>query len=158
MANPSLFRTAWVVIVPDAPVTFAPGTRLKLQITQTESINSESSSPPRLRFAASGDDVWTGMAADPALQDKLVRLNEMQRQLQAVASVPLPVMAEQAAYESRPTLEFDRGSFLTPIGPDLAADTPALFPEIPRRRAPQPPNPCQMVLPAGPATYRTGGG
>ncbi len=131
MANPSLFRTAWVVIVPDATVTLAPGTRLKLQITQTESINSESSSPPRLRFAASGDDVWTMMTADPALQDKLVKLNEMQRQLQAVSSVPLPVMAEQAAYESRPTLEFDRGSFLTPIGPDLAADTPALFPKFP---------------------------
>ena len=56
MANPSLFRTAWVVTVPDAPVTFAPGTRLKLQLTQTEPINSEMSSPPRLRFAASGDD------------------------------------------------------------------------------------------------------
>jgi mono/diheme cytochrome c family protein len=131
MANPSLFRTAWAVIVPDAPLTLAPGTRLKLRITQTEQINAESSSPPRLRFAASGDDKWTAMAGDPALQDKIVRLDEMQRQLQAISSVPLPVMAEQASYERRSTLEFDRGSFFTPVGPDLAADTPALFPKFP---------------------------
>jgi mono/diheme cytochrome c family protein len=131
MANPSLFRTAWTVIVPDAPVTLAPGARLKLRITQTEQINAESSSPPRLRFAASGDDKWTAMAGDPGLQDKIVRLNEMQRQLQAMASVPLPVMGEQASYERRSTLEFDRGSFFTPVGPDLAADTPALFPKFP---------------------------
>jgi mono/diheme cytochrome c family protein len=131
MANPSLFRTAWMVIVPDAPVTLAPGTRLKLQLTQTEPINAESSPPPRLRFAASGDDSWTGIAGDPTLQDKIVKLDSLQRQLQAMASVPLPVMAELAAYERRPTLEFDRGSFLTPIGPDLAAGTPALFPKFP---------------------------
>jgi mono/diheme cytochrome c family protein len=131
MANPSLLRTAWTVIVPDAPVTLAPGTRLKLRITQTEQINAESSSPPRLRFAASGDDKWTAMAGDPALQDKIVRLNDMQRQLQDISSVPLPVMAEQAPYERRSTLEFDRGSFFTPVGPDLAADTPALFPKFP---------------------------
>jgi mono/diheme cytochrome c family protein len=131
MANPSLFRTAWVVIVPEAPVTLAAGTHLKLQLTQTESINAESSPPPRLRFAASGDDKWTALAADPALADKIVQLDGLQRQLQAIASVPLPVMTEEASYERRPTLEFDRGSFLTPIGPDLAADTPAIFPKFP---------------------------
>jgi mono/diheme cytochrome c family protein len=132
MANPSLFRTAWVVIVPNAAITLAPGTRLKLRITQTESINAESSSPPRLRFSASGDDGWTRTASDPALQDKIVRLNDLERQLQAIAGVPLPVMAEEASYERRSTLEFDRGSFFTPVGPDLAADTPALFPKFPQ--------------------------
>ena len=131
MANPSLFRTAWVVIVPDAPVTLAPGTRLKVELTQTEQINSETSQAPRVRFAASGDDSWTRLGADPALAEKLAKLDSLQRQLQAIASVPLPVMADEAAYERRPTLEFDRGSFLTPIGPDLAADTPALFPKFP---------------------------
>ena len=48
-----------------------------------------------------------------------------------MASVPLPLMMEQASYERRPTLEFDRGSFLTPVGPDLVAGTPALFPKFP---------------------------
>jgi mono/diheme cytochrome c family protein len=131
MANPSLFRTAWVVVVPDAPVTLAPGTRLKLQLTQTEPINAEISVPQRLRFEASSDDRWTELAGDPVLAEKAVQLDRLQRQLQAIASVPLPVMAEQAGYERRPTLEFDRGSFLTPVGPDLAASTPALFPKFP---------------------------
>jgi mono/diheme cytochrome c family protein len=131
MANPSLFRTAWAVIVPDATVTLAAGTRLKLQLTQTESINGESSPPPRLRFAGSSDERWTGLAGDPAFQDKIVNLDSLQRKLQTVASVPLPVMMEQAVHERRPTLEFDRGSFLTPVGPDLVADTPALFPKFP---------------------------
>jgi len=45
--------------------------------------------------------------------------------------VALPVMMEQASYERRPTLEFERGSFLTQIGPDLPADTPSLFPKLP---------------------------
>ena len=133
MANPGLFRTAWLVVVPDAAVTLAPGTKLKLQLTQTEPINAEMSAAPRLRFAVSSDDRWTAFAADPALSEKIVQLNKLQRQLQAVAGVPVPVMAEQAAYERRPTLEFDRGSFLTPIGPDLAAGTPALFPKFPDR-------------------------
>jgi mono/diheme cytochrome c family protein len=133
MANPSLFRTAWVVVVPDAPVTLAPGTRLKLQLTQTEPINSEMSAAPRLRFAASSDDRWTAFAGDPALAEKMVQLDSSLRQVQAIAGVPLPVMAEQAAYERRQTLEFDRGSFLTPVGPDLAAGTPALFPKFPDR-------------------------
>jgi len=41
------------------------------------------------------------------------------------------LMMEQAAYEKRPTLEFERGSFLNQIGPDLSPDTPALFPRLP---------------------------
>jgi hypothetical protein len=35
------------------------------------------------------------------------------------------------SYERHPTLEFERGSFLTPVGPDLGADTPSLFPKLP---------------------------
>lgn len=131
MVNPSLFKTAWVVIVPDAPVALPAGTRLKLQLTQTEPINAESSPPPRLRFAASSDDRWATLANDPALSGEIVRLDGFEQQLQTMASVPLPVMMEQASYERRPTLEFDRGSFLTPIGPDLAAGTPAIFPKFP---------------------------
>src|SRR5262249_25213488 len=53
------------------------------------------------------------------------------RKLKAIPGVPLPVQAEQVSYERRPTLEFERGSFLTQIGPDLIADTPALFPKFP---------------------------
>src|SRR5207302_10404412 len=39
--------------------------------------------------------------------------------------------AEEAPYERRMTLEFERGNFLAKIGPALAADVPALFPKLP---------------------------
>ena len=70
------------------------------------------------------------MAGDPALQEKMVRLDSSLRQLQAIASVPLPVMAEQAAYERRQTLEFDRGSFLTPSGRTLPPTRRRCFPNF----------------------------
>lgn len=131
LADPSLFRTDWVVVVPASPIVLAPGTQLKLQLTQTEPINAESSPPPRLRFSASDDAAWTRLANDRGLEGKIAQMDALRRSLQAIASVPLPVMEEQAGFQRRPTLEFDRGSFLTQKGPDLAADTPALFPKFP---------------------------
>lgn len=131
MANPSLFRTNWVVVAPVAPVALPPGTRIGIALTQTESINAKSSSPPRVRFQASNDQAWTRFANDPAIQDKLASLNTLERRLKTIPGVPLPIQSEQVSYERRPTLEFDRGSFLTQTGPDLTADTPALFPKFP---------------------------
>jgi len=131
MADPKLFRTNWVVAVPVTPVTLASGSRIKVELTQTEGINAESSPVPRVRFLSSSDPGWARFANDPAIQDKLVALDTLERKLKAVPGVPLPVQVEQANYERRPTLEFERGSFLTPIGPDLPADTPALFPKFP---------------------------
>jgi len=40
-------------------------------------------------------------------------------------------MAEQEDYDRRETLEFERGNFLTKIGPVLAPDVPGIFPRIP---------------------------
>jgi hypothetical protein len=40
-------------------------------------------------------------------------------------------MSEEEPYESRTTLEFERGNFLNKIGPDLAPDVPAIFPKMP---------------------------
>jgi hypothetical protein len=131
MADPSLFRTNWVVAVPAAPLALAPGSHIRLELTQTEGINAESSPVPRVRFRASADQAWTRFANDAALQDKLTTLDGLERRLKAIPSVPLPIQIEQAAYERRPTLEFDRGSFLTQVGPDLTADTPHLFPKFP---------------------------
>ena len=39
-------------------------------------------------------------------------------------------MREEPAYEQRTTLEFERGNFLTKIGPVLSPDVPALFPKL----------------------------
>jgi hypothetical protein len=131
MADPGLFRTKWVVAVPVAPLKLAPGASLKLQLTHSELINAASSSAPRLRVSASNDPRWTALAASPQIEQQFARLEQIERRLKDIPSVPLPVMMEQVSYERRPTLEFERGSFLTQIGPDLAADTPALFPKLP---------------------------
>jgi mono/diheme cytochrome c family protein len=131
MANPSLFRTHWIVGVPAKPVQVPQGAQLKVQLTQTEVINSESVPVPRVRLSASSDPKWTSFANAPALEKNLASLEQLERRIREIPSVPLPVMTEQVSYERRPTLEFERGSFLTPVGPDLAADTPSLFPKLP---------------------------
>ncbi len=131
MADPNLFRTRWTVAVPMAPLHLAPGSRLRVQLTHTEPINASFSPVPRIRILASSDARWTAFAQAPELEQKLARLAELARRMQKLKAVPLPVMAEQAGYEQRDTLEFERGSFLTQVGPALTADTPALFPKLP---------------------------
>ena len=130
MANPGLFRPRWVVAVPMAPLQLAAGARLRLQLTQNEPINAESSPPPRLRLMASSDARWTTFAAADETEKTIAVLEALERQLRAIPSVPLPVMVEQASYEKREMHAFDRGSFLTQAGPALAPDMPALFPKL----------------------------
>jgi Protein of unknown function (DUF1553)/Protein of unknown function (DUF1549)/Planctomycete cytochrome C len=131
MADPGLFRTKWVVAVPQTPLKLEPGASLKLQLTHGELINAASSSAPRLRVSANNDPRWTALAASPQIEQQFTRLEQIERRLKEIPSVALPVMVKQAGYERRPTLEFERGSFLTQIGPDLGADTPSLFPKFP---------------------------
>src|SRR5271156_6568275 len=59
------------------------------------------------------------------------RLQQLNRQLAQLATVPLPVMVEQQPFARRATLEFERGNFLTKVGPDLAPDVPGIFPKLP---------------------------
>jgi Protein of unknown function (DUF1553) len=58
-------------------------------------------------------------------------LQELIQQLSKIPTVQLPVMVEEQPYARRATLEFERGNFLTKIGPDLAPDVPAIFPKLP---------------------------
>src|SRR6185437_9279328 len=131
MADPNLFRTRWVVAVPVAPLHLPAGARLRVQLTHTEPINASFSPVPRVRLLASSDASWTAFSQAPQRENDIAKLEEVTRHIQELHSVPLPVMAEQAGYERRATLEFDRGSFLSQVGPALAADTPALFPKLP---------------------------
>ena len=71
------------------------------------------------------------MSHDPIRAQTLARLHELDRQLGQIPTVQLPVMVEQQPYERRPTLEFERGNFLTKIGPDFAPDVPGIFPKLP---------------------------
>ena len=53
------------------------------------------------------------------------------------------------------TLEFERGNFLTKIGPDLSPDVPGIFPKLPAGAAAQPADSGKVVLHAGqPLTAR----
>ena len=131
LADPSLFFTRWVVAVPDHPVQLPAGAKLRLQLTQTESVNQTIGAAPRVRLFTSNDARWTALAHAPQIAKALADLEQLDHDLSAIPAVQVPVMAEQAGYEKRQTLEYDRGSFLTQAGPNLAPDTPALFPKMP---------------------------
>jgi mono/diheme cytochrome c family protein len=130
MANSRLFYTRWVVAVPSAAQTLAPGTVLKVRFGQTESINAAPAHVPRIRIFASNDARWTQMAHAPATAKNIANLERLARHIRDVPSLPLPVMVEQAGHERRHTLAFERGSFLNQVGPALAPDTPAVFPRM----------------------------
>ena len=131
MANPSLFRTRWVVTVPDKPIDLPKDAKLRVQLTHTELINAASSAPPRVRMLATDDARWTAFGASQTFATALAQLEAKERQLAKIPSVPLPVMVEQTPGERRQTLAFDRGSFLTQVGPPLKADVPAIFSGLP---------------------------
>jgi hypothetical protein len=131
LADPHLFRARWVVAVPDNALHLAAGAKLRLQLTQTEAVNQTTGAAPRLRLSVSREPRWTSLAHSAQIEKDIAELEELDHSLAAIPSVPVPIMAEQADYEKRQTLEFVRGSFLTQAGPNLMPDTPALFPGFP---------------------------
>ena len=131
LADPSLFFARWAVAVLDHPIQLLAGAKLRLQLTQTESVNQTIGAAPRVRLFTSNDARWTALAHAPQIAKALADLEQLDHDLSAIPAVQVPVMAEQAGYEKRQTLEYDRGSFLTQAGPNLAPDTPALFPKMP---------------------------
>jgi hypothetical protein len=79
----------------------------------------------------SGDESWRKLATDNNRTEELAKLTNLTRQLNKIPTVPLPVMAEQPDYDQRTTLEFERGNFLTKVGPPLVPDVPGIFPRLP---------------------------
>src|SRR5579859_1247859 len=130
-ANPNLFRTRWTVGVPASPLELAPGSRLTVRLTQTQEITEKPALVRRLRLFASSDSRWHELAVDPSFAGKLTQLTTLARQLEKIPTVELPVMAEEPDYDRRSTLEFERGNFLTKIGPPLVPDVPGIFPRLP---------------------------
>ena len=130
-ANPSLFRTHWTIGILDRPLKLAHGSRIKVRLTQTDTLSDKPALVRRARLSASGDSRWPELARDPRFAGSLEQLERLTRQLGKIPGVPLPVMLEQPAYEQRTTLEFDRGNFLTKTGDPLVPDVPRLFPKLP---------------------------
>lgn len=131
LADPNLFFARWAVAVPGSPLRLPNGAKLRVQLTQTEAVNQTIGAAPRVRLSTSNDPRWTGLAHSPQIEKNIADLEQLSQSLADIPSVEVPVMAEQANYEKRQTLEYDRGSFLTQIGPNLTPDTPALFPKLP---------------------------
>ena len=130
-ALPKLFRTRWIVGVLAEPLHLAEGSRIQVDLKQDKRIDSKPALIQRVRLAASGDPRWTSLSHDPVRAQSIARLQELNQQLAKIPTVSLPVMVEEQPYERRSTLEFERGNFLTKIGPDLAPDVPGIFPKLP---------------------------
>ena len=130
-AVPNLFHTRWVVGVPAKPLRLAPGSRIKLRLTQTQEIGDKPALVRRCHLSVSGDESWRRLATDTTWTEELAKLASLSRQLNTIPSVPLPILAEQCDYDRRATLEFERGNFLTKIGPPLFPDVPGIFPRLP---------------------------
>ena len=130
-ANPNLFQTRWTVGIPASPLRLSAGSRIKVQLTQTQNASDKPAIIKRARLAASEDSRWTSLTQDPKVSGSLTELTKLTGELAKIPSVELPVAEEQAGYESRQTLEFERGNFLTKTGPPLTPDVPGLFPKLP---------------------------
>jgi hypothetical protein len=130
-ANPNLFRARWTIGVPASPLRLSPGSRLKVHLTQTDNVSDKPALVRRARMGASGDSSWSALTPDSTFVASLAELSHLTRQLQKIHSVGTPVMVDQADYEKRETREFERGNFLTKIGPALTPDVPGLFPKLP---------------------------
>jgi hypothetical protein len=135
-ANPNLFRTRWLIAVPASPLRLVRGSRLKVNLTQTQTITDKPALVRRARITASVDSCWSALIQDHDFAAKLEQLTNLTRQLAKIPSVETPVMAEEPDYDRRETLEFERGNFLTKIGPALTPDVPGLFPKL-REGAPR---------------------
>jgi Protein of unknown function (DUF1553)/Protein of unknown function (DUF1549)/Planctomycete cytochrome C len=130
-ANSKLFRTRWVVGVPSTPQHLPAKARIEVDLKQTDDINSKPALAQHVRLSFSNDPCWTSLVQNPSRKQNIARLYELERSLGKIPSVRLPVMTEQQPYERRATLEFDRGNFLTKVGPDLSPDVPGIFPKLP---------------------------
>jgi hypothetical protein len=130
-ALPKLFQTRWIVGVPTSPLQLARGSRIEVDLKQIDGIDSKPALIQRIDLAVSDDPAWTSLGNDPVHAQNIERLKKLEKQLARIPSVPLPVMSEQAPYEQRATLEFERGNFLDKIGPELQPDVPGIFPKLP---------------------------
>lgn len=128
---PNLFHTRWIVCVPAEPLRLGRGSRIRLRLTQTQEIDDKPALVRRAHLSVSGDAVWPTLATDGSLRENLAQLTKLSRELAKIPTVPLPIMAEEPAYDQRATLEFERGNFLTKIGPPLVPDVPGIFPRLP---------------------------
>jgi hypothetical protein len=128
---PNLFHPRWVLIVLAQPLKLSRGSQIKLRLTQTQEIDDKPALVRHVHLSVSGDEAWHSLANDTNWSDKLEQLTKLTHELKKIPTVPLPIMAEERDYDQRTTLEFERGNFLTKVGPPLVPDVPGIFPRLP---------------------------
>src|SRR6201999_1928556 len=109
-ANSKLFRPRWTIGILAQPLRLSPGARLKVNLTQTQNVSDKPALVKRARLSTSGNTNWSGLSADPNFGGSVAQLTDLTRQLQKIATVDLPIMAEESDFEKRSTLEFERGN------------------------------------------------
>ncbi len=87
-----LFRTRWIVAVPEKPQQLAPKSRIEVDLKQTRGIDSKPALIQRVRLAVSDDPRWTALAGDPIRAQNIARLKQLEELLAKIPSVQLPVM------------------------------------------------------------------
>jgi hypothetical protein len=128
---PSLFHPRWVLIVLAQPLKLSRGSQIKLRLTQTQEIDDKPALVRHVHLSVSGDEAWQNLVNDSGWSENLAQLTKLTHELKKIPTVPLPIMAEERDYDQRTTLEFERGNFLTKVGPPLVPDVPGIFPRLP---------------------------
>lgn len=130
-AVPNLFHTRWLLLVPAKPIKLINGSQIKLRLTQTQKIDDKPALVRRVHLSATGDESCESLVKDRSWNENLTQLTRLTYELKKIPTVPLPIMVEERDYDRRATLEFERGNFLTKIGPPLVPDVPGIFPRLP---------------------------
>ncbi len=128
---PKLFRTRWIVGILARPLQPAANDQIEVALKQTAEIDSKPIQIKRIRMSVSDDPRVSARFQDEERNESIKRLTDLEKRLAKIRSFNIPVMSEEEPYERRTTLQFERGSFLTKIGPDLTPDVPGIFPKIP---------------------------
>jgi hypothetical protein len=111
---PKLEGPRWFVIVPAAPVTPQPGSRLAITLKYGAQTTGDQATPVRnFRIDVSNNPGWTALAADPGRAGLWESLAGLKNQQAAIPGTPVPVMVERHDDARRDTRVFARGNRLT---------------------------------------------
>ncbi|RIK72037.1 MAG: hypothetical protein DCC67_19825 [Planctomycetota bacterium] len=126
----------FAVFVFKEPVEVPPGARLRLQISQNRYATGDFGLVIRRgRYHVSASDEWTRWLAADRYQSARRELSEASAARQAIPSVSVPVMEEQAPHVARKTYLFERGNWLDK-GAEVQPGVPATLPPLPAGAAP----------------------
>ncbi len=126
-ADPKLSTPRWIIAVPVEPLSLPVGSKIKVKLTQAQKIDAKPAILKRVRLSLSSDPKWNDFAKDYRTAQLHTAIAEAKDEINKIAMVSVPIMAEQEGYDRRVTLKFDRGNFLNPIGSPLRPDVPKLF-------------------------------